>query len=81
MAKIRQSVDASDAPSLRGSAHALKSSSGNVGATNLAKLCKRLEILGKEENLEPADGILAKLEAEYERVRQALQREQEAAVA
>ena len=81
LAKIRKSVAASDAGALRASAHALKSSSGNVGATRLSELCKQLELSGKEEDMERAGHLLQEFEAEYERARQALEHEYEVAVA
>jgi hypothetical protein len=44
----------------------------NLGAIDLAGLCKDLELLGKESRLQPAASIFAKLEAEYELVCAAL---------
>jgi len=43
IAQLRVAADACDAEALRQAAHALKSSSANVGAEQLAALCKELE--------------------------------------
>jgi CheY-like chemotaxis protein len=50
--QIRTALDAGDADGLRLAAHALKSSSGNVGATGLADLAKQLEACGREQQLD-----------------------------
>ncbi len=81
MERVRKAFAACDEDSVRSSAHALKSSSGNVGATRLADLCRQIELLAKKENLVAASRIQAELEAEYGHVRHALECEFEAAVA
>jgi HPt (histidine-containing phosphotransfer) domain-containing protein len=43
MAEIRNALAGNDAAAARRAAHALKSSSANLGAAALADLCKRLE--------------------------------------
>ena len=49
-------------------AHALKSSSNNVGATGLADLCKHLETMARENRLSDTATIRHRLEREFERV-------------
>jgi CheY-like chemotaxis protein len=60
---------------VRETAHALKSSSSNVGATRLAELCKRLERMAREDDLSGAESLQKDLEDEYPRVVEALQSE------
>jgi two-component system sensor histidine kinase/response regulator len=43
---------------LRKAAHALKSSSANVGAEQLATLCRELEALGRKETVDGAKPLL-----------------------
>jgi HPt (histidine-containing phosphotransfer) domain-containing protein len=60
---------------LREVAHALKSSSANVGAHGLADLCKRLEAMGRDNNLADSPTIHERFEREYARVIAALKLE------
>jgi CheY-like chemotaxis protein len=53
-------------------AHKLKSSSAQLGAQRLASLCKELEALGRAGTCEGASGIVTRLQAELEQVREAL---------
>ena len=76
--KLRDAVKRTNATLLRECAHALKSSSANVGAMGLADLCKRLEVLAREGDLTTASKIHECLEREYERVVTALKRERAA---
>ena len=69
---LRDAIPAGDAESLRQAAHSLKSSSANVGAKELAELCKQLEALGRDQEMNNAPSILEKLEREYHHVRSAL---------
>ena len=54
------------------SAHSLKSNSAQFGAINLAEMAKELEMLGKEGRLTEVPEKVARLEAEYAVVREAL---------
>jgi CheY-like chemotaxis protein len=72
MEKLRSALTCSDAGGVREAAHALKSSSANVGALTLADLAKKLEHIGREANLGAAGSLPEQLFAEYERVIQAL---------
>ncbi|MBW4497967.1 MAG: PAS domain S-box protein [Oscillatoria princeps RMCB-10] len=70
---MRTAVELSDGPALEFSAHTLKSSSATLGAGALAELCKQLEIWGRTGSLKEAALMVGRLEAESERVREALQ--------
>jgi len=69
---IRQAIQTADAASLRRAAHTLKSSSANVGADALAKLCKELEHLGREETTEGAAPLLHEAGQEFQSVHHSL---------
>jgi len=72
---IRQAMDREDPETVRKIAHSWKSSSANLGATHLAKLCMEMEQLGRSGHLEPAARILTKVEAELRLVFEALDSE------
>lgn len=73
LATMRQALTAQDAASLRRSAHTLKSNSANFGALTLSAQCKELEELGRIGALDTAPGLVAQIEAEYDKVKPALQ--------
>ena len=81
IADLQSAVASSDADSVRTNAHALKSSSANVGALNLANLCKQMEDKGREENLSDTDILQRRIQQEYERAVAALQLRSEATAA
>jgi HPt (histidine-containing phosphotransfer) domain-containing protein len=53
-------------------AHALKSSSANVGAIQVSRLSKELEEMGRTGRIEGADQKLEAIKYEYERAQTAL---------
>jgi two-component system sensor histidine kinase/response regulator len=69
---LRQAIDSVDSGVLRKAAHSLKSSSANVGADALARLCKELEHLGRTDTTDGAAELLAALEREFQCVRESL---------
>jgi HPt (histidine-containing phosphotransfer) domain-containing protein len=73
--RIRRAVLSKDAAELRASAHRLKSSSAQLGATALASDCRELEMMGASQELERADETLKKLERHYADVCAAFQDE------
>jgi two-component system, sensor histidine kinase and response regulator len=75
--RLVSAIDGDDIDTARESAHALKSSSINVGATRLADLCKEIENDAREESLREAREVKPKLEQEYVRVISALKTELE----
>ncbi|HEY9666528.1 MAG TPA: PAS domain S-box protein [Coleofasciculaceae cyanobacterium] len=70
---IRDAVAAEDAQALRQTAHSLRSSSANLGATELSKLSKELEMIGRSGTTTHAENGIRQVEAEYEKVKVALQ--------
>ena len=75
MNSIRTAVAQEDLERLHKAAHSLKSSSANLGAQILAGLCKELETMGRTRALENVQDVLAKTDAEYAAVREALSAE------
>ena len=69
---IRGAAQSSDAESVRQAAHALKSSSANVGAMAFADLCKEIEVAAAQGRLERAKALVDELLAEHSKVLQAL---------
>jgi len=70
---IRRAVAACDATALWQAAHALRSSSGMIGASMFAELCHDLELLGRAATLDRAPEVLSKLEASFRNVCAALE--------
>jgi signal transduction histidine kinase/DNA-binding response OmpR family regulator/HPt (histidine-containing phosphotransfer) domain-containing protein len=77
MQGIEEAVNQGSADRLRNVAHGLKSSSANLGALKMARLCKELEAMGLENQLANAHATLDVLENEYRAVCSALQSELE----
>jgi HPt (histidine-containing phosphotransfer) domain-containing protein len=75
--RLQVAIDTANAVLLREAAHALRSSSANVGANGLADLCKRLEAMGRNDNLADTPTIHERFEREYARVVAALKLEVE----
>ena len=72
---IRDALNTSNPETLRQSAHTLRSSSASLGATNLSSICKEMENLGRSGTTAGGTEQLVQLEAEYARVKTALQLE------
>jgi len=72
MESIRQAITQNDAIALAKAAHPLKSSSGNLGANQLAQLALALEKCGKSAQMRDTASWLAQLEIEYNQVSLAL---------
>lgn len=68
MRQLEQAIVNGDADSLRQSAHALKSSSGNIGAENLSALLKQLEADGRTGELAHAETLQESLWQQYQQV-------------
>ncbi len=73
LATLRRGLAEGDAQAIEWAAHALKGSSANLGAGALAELCNQLEKLSRDAVPAGAEARLAALEAEYDRVEQAMQ--------
>jgi CheY-like chemotaxis protein/HPt (histidine-containing phosphotransfer) domain-containing protein len=63
--RIRRAVLSQDAVELRASAHQLKSSSAQLGASALAADCRELEMMGADQELTRAGDVLSRLEQRY----------------
>ncbi len=72
LAGIRAAVEAAHAPGLYETAHALKSASINLGATDFSELCKQLEMMGKKNQMEGAMDKVVALEQSFPAVCAAL---------
>jgi signal transduction histidine kinase/CheY-like chemotaxis protein/HPt (histidine-containing phosphotransfer) domain-containing protein len=70
---IERAVTANDGSGLAQAAHALKSSSANVGADTLAALFKQLEALGRAGQTAEAQPLLEGVRQEYARASTAMQ--------
>jgi two-component system, sensor histidine kinase and response regulator len=69
---IEMAVARGDAAELAMSAHALKSSAGNIGAKELHRIASSLERLGGDGSTEGASALARQLRAEYVRVERQL---------
>ena len=65
-AQIAVGIERGDGNLVRESAHSLKSSSANVGATRVAGLSRDLETRGRAGDLEEADMLFAQLDGELD---------------
>ncbi len=72
LAVLRKAAEEGDAPSVERTAHTLKGASGNMGALGMARTCAELEEAGGSGDLSRVPELLARLDAEFERVRQEL---------
>lgn len=79
--RLSEAIAANDAGRVVEIAHALKSSSANLGAMNLANMCKRIERMAREENLAAIAEAHEHFVCEIERVFSALRLEMESAAA
>jgi signal transduction histidine kinase/DNA-binding response OmpR family regulator len=74
---LKQALKTGDIATLTETAHSLKSSSANLGASRLSALCKELELSGKAGATEDLTGLVARIDAEFETARSSLQTEAE----
>jgi len=72
---LGEAIQGHDAVSIESAAHRIKGGAGQVGATNLHQLAHSLEVIGKEQNLDDAQGIFIEFEMEYLRVSEFLRGE------
>ncbi len=73
LAKLRQAMASEDTKGVALAAHTLKSSSAHLGAMTLSALCEELEATGQAGSMEGVAEKVAQVEAEYERVKTALE--------
>jgi HPt (histidine-containing phosphotransfer) domain-containing protein len=67
VADIEQAIVSGDSEVLGKAAHALKSSSANVGADKLSDLYRQLEKLGRERRIADAHALLNHVRKEHKR--------------
>lgn len=72
LAKLRKAAEEGDATTVKRVAHTLKGASGNMGALGMVSICAALEEAGGSGDISRAPELLARLDAELGRVRQAL---------
>jgi len=72
---LREALEGGDASSVEQIAHALIGSSGNMGARRMAAICTELQYVGASGDLSRVPELLERLEAEFGRVRPALEAE------
>jgi PAS domain S-box-containing protein len=72
LAMMREAFDQHNEQDFIRSAHALKSSSAQLGAMNLSDYCMEMEKMGKDGHVRDAAEIIAQAEAEFTRVRDVL---------
>jgi CheY-like chemotaxis protein len=73
LSEARQALEEGNADELRRAAHTLKSTSATFGAMALSATARELEYLAREGMLEGAAGQIARAEAEFARVKTALE--------
>ena len=78
LARMAKALDAGEAGSVGFEAHALKSSSRNLGALNMAAQCECLEMQAEQGDRDGMIRIFASLQAAFARVREALEKERSA---
>jgi HPt (histidine-containing phosphotransfer) domain-containing protein len=69
IAAARRALAAGDLTALADAAHPLKSSSGGIGARLMFDLAARIELLSLRGEREPLPGLVAELEAAFDRIR------------
>jgi HPt (histidine-containing phosphotransfer) domain-containing protein len=72
--KLRSACEAADAAGVRMAAHTLKSNGATFGARELFAVCRELEAKARRQELEGAEELVARAEAQHAPVRDALRR-------
>jgi HPt (histidine-containing phosphotransfer) domain-containing protein len=72
MAEIAVAIDGGDVSKLNRAAHVLKGSVGNFGARSAFETALRLEMMGKEKDLNGAGAVYSSLAEEVDLLKQAL---------
>ncbi len=72
LSALEEAMQKGDAQAVERAAHALKGSSGSMGARGMSGLCARLERAGASGDLSHGFGLLERLEEEFGRVERAL---------
>jgi two-component system sensor histidine kinase/response regulator len=72
---LKKAAEEGDEQSVQRTAHSLKGSCGNMGATKMEALCGELEHMGRSRNFVAASARIPLLEVEFGRVRAAFEEE------
>jgi HPt (histidine-containing phosphotransfer) domain-containing protein len=72
LSEMHQAVTLADPDAMYKAAHKFKSSSANLGADRMAKLCKELETQGRAGSTDGAGRLLGEISSEYELTQAAL---------
>jgi signal transduction histidine kinase/DNA-binding response OmpR family regulator/HPt (histidine-containing phosphotransfer) domain-containing protein len=72
LSELRDHVAEGDADGIARIAHSLKSNGADFGAMAFSSLCKKLELKGRAGEMEDAASLLARIEAEHEKLEAAL---------
>ena len=72
MAEIQASIELGDCTSIRRSAHAFKGAVGNMGAKKSFDLSLKIEMMGREQEIEGVDRTYGELRSEVQRLEDAL---------
>jgi PAS domain S-box-containing protein len=75
LVSLRSAIASGESRRLRGEAHALKGASLTIGAQGMADYCQQLESFGTAENVAGAPETLARLEHEFDRVKNEIELE------
>jgi CheY-like chemotaxis protein len=73
LAELERSFENGDAAGVHRVAHSLKSNGADFGAIAFSDLCKELEMMGRDGMIDDAGELVAQIETEYGRVKDALQ--------
>ena len=79
--QLQSAIAATDADTTYKTAHRLKSSSANLGATQFSQLAKELEYSARRNDLSNSDELFQQLHSEYQRLQQTLLQERSKALA
>jgi signal transduction histidine kinase/CheY-like chemotaxis protein/HPt (histidine-containing phosphotransfer) domain-containing protein len=72
MTELRGEIESANADGIRASAHALKSSSANVGALTFSDMCRVMESAGEQKDLIQVEATWQQMPEEYNNVIEAL---------
>ena len=72
---LREALAQSDPERVQRQAHSLKGASANVGARRVGDCAGRLEVMGRDQNLDGAAKMFGQLEQEFQRVREHIRKD------
>lgn len=72
ISSIHKALEHNDADALHKAAHSFKGSCGNIGAPQLADLCRQMEESGRDGDLSNTGALLEQMTAEFEEVKSLL---------